>query len=335
MHLRHRFIGIAAGLLTATAVSASEVTETDQFLIQLSAGGPGNLAKAIEQAGGELVHNMGDFGYVTATSTSPGFANRLKRVKGIQAVNRDVQVQWLNDAAMDLDALNVAQHSPINLEPMGLGIDPTGAAWGSCQWSNDQIDVQGAWAKGHTGAGVKVAVIDTGVDPLHQDMAGQIDPASASFISTPDPLCDQVSEAVWGVKDSETIYDFRFHGAFVAGQIAAHGLVTAGVAPDSTIVGLKGLSCQGSGSFGDLTAAIIYAANVEGVEVINMSLGAYIPTRKGLGPLISAMNKAVNYSNSKGILVVSAAGNDGADLQHDGPAISLPAESGAGIARRT
>lgn len=326
-----KYLGLLSGLILSTSAFATDIQDTNQFMIRMAGDGPADLAAAVERAGGRLVHNMGEIGYASAISEHPNFARRLAKQNGIAAVDRDYKIQWLSDN-IELDAMDAGAFSPVSIGEQGLGIDPTLAAWGSCQWNNEQIDVAGAWAKGHTGSGVKVAVIDTGVDPFHQDMVGQIDAASTSFISEGHPGCDSVSEAVWGVKDSETIYDFRFHGAFVAGEIAAHGLVTAGVAPDATIVGIKGLNCVGSGSFGDLAGAIVYAANVPGVEVINMSLGAYIPSRKGLAPLISAMNRAVNYANSKGVLVVSAAGNDGADLQHDGNAISLPAESGAGLA---
>jgi subtilisin family serine protease len=110
-----------------------------------------------------------------------------------------------------------------------------------------------------------------------------------------------------------------------------------GIAPEATIIGVKVLH-NGSGSFGWVIQGILYAATPisaggAGAQVINMSLGAVFPkNEKGVGPLLAALNKAVNYADRFGVLVVSAAGNDGLDLDHTGNLVSLPAQSGSGIA---
>jgi subtilisin family serine protease len=76
----------------------------------------------------------------------------------------------------------------------------------------------------------------------------------------------------------------------------------------------------------------MYATSLADVHIINMSLGAYFPKNAvGGGPLVAAMNKAVNHAGSKGKLVVTAAGNDFSDLDHDGNFASVPAQSGSGI----
>ncbi len=192
-----------------------------------------------------------------------------------------------------------------------------------------QIDAPGAWAKGEFGdPNVKVAVLDTGVDPNHIDMAGTIDIAnSRSFLSSPS-ICDLFAN------DVGTINDYRFHGAFVSGIIAANGFAVAGVAPDARVVGVKVLNCLGSGSFADVIAGILYAASLPDVDVINMSLGARFPKNAaGGGPLVAALNKAVNFAQGvAGKLVVSSAGNDSADLDRDRNVVSVPAQSGSGIA---
>jgi len=318
------------GTLLSPFAMAVEVQESNQFLIELSSGDTSKLAVVVSRAGGSLKHVMPDLGYATAVSENPNFRKNLKSNKSIRNITRDLIVQW----TPKIEESNFGELD-MNIESLGHLIDPTDAAWGSCQWHNDQVDVQTAWAKGEYGSpSAKVAVLDTGTDPFHQDLVGQIDLAnSTSMITEGDETCDFVSELYYGVKDSETYYDFGFHGSFVSGQIAAHGLVTAGIAPDTQIVGVKVLNCFGSGSFGDIIAGIVYAANLEDVSVINMSLGAYFAKNlKGAGPLVAAMNRAVNYASRKGKLVVSAAGNDFADLQHDGNMTSVPAESGNGIA---
>jgi subtilisin family serine protease len=125
----------------------------------------------------------------------------------------------------------------------------------------------------------------------------------------------------------------------VAGIIAAvddtSGVI--GVAPKATIVAVKVLH-GGSGSFGQVIEGILYAADPGGggAHIINMSLGALFPRGggkdNGAGPLVAAMARAVNYATDQNVLVVSSAGNSGVDLDHSGSYISIPAQSGSGIA---
>jgi thermitase len=154
-------------------------------------------------------------------------------------------------------------------------------------------------------------------------MVGKVDVAQSTSTLTP-------GSSPCGPVDETTILDFRFHGTFVASQIVTNNIGIAGVAPLTEIIAVKSLNCTGNGSVGDVISGILYAADLSDASVINMSLGG-IFSRTGAGSLISALNKAVNYANSQGKLVVSAAGNEGLDLQHSGNLVSLPAEAGAGI----
>jgi len=236
-------------------------------------------------------------------------------------------VQW-TPSAEDLQLESADQGSS---EGHVVG-DPTTAVFYPCQWNMAQCNGPGAWNAGYFGAGATVAVLDTGVDPNHIDLAGRIDVAnSVSMLSSPS-LCDNF------VSDQTTFFDFGFHGSFVAGIIAANGFGVTGIAPDATIIGVKVLSCLGSGSFGDIIAGIMYAADLSTVDVINMSLGAYFAKNlPGGGPLNGAMAKAVNYANSKGILVSTSAGNSGAapgvgaNLDKDKNFVHVPSQSGSTI----
>jgi subtilisin family serine protease len=198
-----------------------------------------------------------------------------------------------------------------------------------------QANCSGAWAADEGGdPGVKVAVLDTGVDPDHFDLLGRVDvDNSTTFISANDPFC-----LANGADDVASFLDYNFHGSFVSGIITSNGLGVAGVAPAARVVGVKVLNCLGSGSFADIIAGILYAASLDDVDVINMSLGAYFPkSAVGGGQLNAAMAKAINWANSHGVLVVSSAGNDGAgpgvgaDLDHDGNFVHVPSQAGAGI----
>jgi subtilisin family serine protease len=128
------------------------------------------------------------------------------------------------------------------------------------------------------------------------------------------------------------------HGTHVAGIIAApiNNRGVQGVAPKAEIVAVKVLrSDLGYGSFSWIIQGILYASGPSvRADVINMSLGAVFDRNnaggEGLGPLIAALNRAINYATSAGTLCVSSAGNDSVDL--DSRLWSIPAQSGNGMA---
>lgn len=313
--MRRVLFSVFCLVVAAVPAFAIQAQGTNSYLIKTS--GAADLAARVAAAGGTLQRVHPEIGYAVATSTDPSFARNL-RGAGIQAVDQDLKINWLP-----------TQTGPAQLAPEAQATsaaNPAGAFFYNCQWALQTLDAPAAWAAGATGAGMKVAVLDTGVDPFHDDLAGKIDMGqSVSMVSPGTSPC--------GAFDEDNVYDLNFHGSFVSALISSNNLGMAGIAPDATIVGVKVLDCGGSGSFGDVIAGILYAADLADVDVINMSLGVGIPKNlQGAGPLVAALNKAVNYANSQGKLVVVASGNDGADMQHSGNVSWVPAESGAGIA---
>ncbi len=317
--------GTTLAALVTTLLLLPAAASAAGFLVQVNGQLPSDLADRVAAAGGTLERVYPEIGYAYAVSDAPDFAATLAADQSIRSTTQDLVLQWTpqSDGFAALDG-------PAG---QGIGFDPTDASFYPCQWNMRNIEAEGAWALGQFGdPNVKVAVLDTGIDPTHQDLAGKVDLAqSASFLSAGSSPCN----AILGLPDEETIYDFRFHGTFVANQITTNGIGTAAVAPASNIVAVKVLNCNGSGSFGDIIAGILYAASLPDVAVINMSLGVPGGVPKnltGAGSLIAALNKAVNYAESQGKLVVSASGNDGLDMDHSGNAAFVPAESGSGIA---
>ncbi|MGW6446178.1 S8 family serine peptidase [Lentzea sp. NPDC055074] len=151
--------------------------------------------------------------------------------------------------------------------------------------STKQIGAPQAWAAGVTGKGVKVAVLDTGVDEKHPDLQGR-QVAEKNFTESPDNT-DEVG-----------------HGTHVASTIASKGEQYRGVAPDAEI--LDGKVCQPGGcSDSAILAGMQWAAD-QGASVVNMSLGG------GDTPEIDPIEEAVNrISRETGALFVIAAGNSG------------------------
>ncbi len=284
------------------------------------------LESAVAAGGGTLVRAHSKIGIATVAGLDDAGAAALAGAAGVQSVTRDLMVQW----TPSMDAL--AEHQlPEGALEGHVVADPTTAFFYGCQWNMSQVDGPGAWGAGEFGAGARVAVLDTGVDPFHDDLDGRVDEGSSTSVLSP-------GSSPCGGTDETTFFDFGAHGSFVSGIIAGNGFGMTGIAPDATIVGVKVLNCGGSGSFGDLIAGIMYAADLSNIDVINMSLGAYFPkSATGGGQLNGALAKAVNYANSKGILVSTSAGNSGAgpgvgaNLDKDKNFVHVPSQSGSAI----
>jgi subtilisin family serine protease len=133
--------------------------------------------------------------------------------------------------------------------------------------------------------------------------------------------------------DEETFLDFEAHGTFVSALIAGNGIGMAAMAPDTQIVSVKVLNCANSGSWADIIAGILYAATLEDVHVINMSIqGGFPKNIPGIGALVGYFASAVNYAQEQGKLLVSAGGNYSVNMDKDRNFHWVPAQAGAGIA---
>ncbi|WP_416986201.1 S8 family serine peptidase [Streptomyces sp. T028] len=157
--------------------------------------------------------------------------------------------------------------------------------------STAQIGAEKVWAEGDTGKDVKVAVLDTGVDTEHPDLAGQVD-ATASFIP-----------------EEPEITDFHGHGTHTASTVAGTGSASdgkeRGVAPGARLEIGKVLNGRGSGQESWIIAGMEWAARDRQAKIVSMSLG-------GGGDATDPMSQAVDeLSRETGALFVIAAGNEG------------------------
>ncbi|WP_016940050.1 S8 family serine peptidase [Candidatus Nitrosopumilus sediminis] len=146
--------------------------------------------------------------------------------------------------------------------------------------------------EGIDGAGIKIAVIDTGVDYNHPDLFGW----------GPD---GKVIGGYNFIRENETPLDTNGHGTQVAGVIAADGEMS-GVAPKAKILAYK-VSEDGEGVSSDLIIRAIQKAIEDDADIINISLGVNRTNAK--------IDRAVNEALEKEIFVVTAAGNDGPELE--------------------
>ena len=199
---------------------------------------------------------------VEFTSDTP--ENGVYVINTTEESNTSTLTQDLN-ATVEIDA------------PVRMSADR--ADWGITRIGADKI-----WDKS-TGSGVKVAVIDTGVDLLHTDLAANI------------------STGYDFVNNDNSPMDDNGHGTHVAGIIASvqNGLGVIGAANKANIMPIKVLNNQGYGYLSDVAKGIYYAAD-NGARVINLSLGT--PTDS------TTLKAAVDYAVKKGVFIAAAAGND-------------------------
>ncbi|HET7789518.1 MAG TPA: S8 family serine peptidase, partial [Gemmatimonadales bacterium] len=292
------------------------MTPSDQFVVEYT-GKDATLQADVAAVGGTVVRLHPAIGIAIVSGITDAQAALLAVSPGVRSATRDVIVQWIPS----IEAAQAPAIAPADAAPATVP-DPTSTFfYAAFQWDMRAIHAQDAWPTGFQGQGVKVAIIDTGIDDTHAELTGKVDVAnSVAFVNNVNPA----PFPTWG--------DDNFHGTHVASTVAGNLFAMASVAPQATLMAIKVLNSNGSGSFANVIAGILFAAD-HGANVINMSLGAYFPkSSPGGGRLNGALAKAVNYATSKGVLVVCAAGNNGADLDHNADLVFVPAQSGTAFA---
>ena len=187
------------------------------------------------------------------------------------------------------------------------GIIPDDNFYQAQQWNLRLIGLPEAWVF-TTGSADPIAVIDTGVDLDHPDLAAKI------WINAGEIPANGQDDDGNGYVDDVHGWDFvhgdavpqddNSHGSHVAGIVAAHtdnAIGIAGVAWQSSIMPLKALNSHGDGTWADVAEAIIYAAD-NGAHILNLSLGGEESSQ--------TIEDAVSYAHSQGCLLMAAAGNN-------------------------
>ncbi len=225
----------------------------------------------------------------------------LLRIISIEA---DQRVKWIESAQVSFQAAPFPSFSGmmagLNMPKAGAFVQNPLASQIAAQrkeetWGINRVHAPAAWPITE-GRGVKVAVIDTGINAAHPDLAGSVDGGYSALTRTENPL------------DYE---DDNGHGSHVAGTIAAHrdGKGVVGVAPKASLYAVKVLDADGSGNLSDVIDGIVWAAKNK-MDVANMSLGAPVDSE--------AMKRAVRFARGSGVVIVAAAGNTGGAVSFPG-----------------
>lgn len=164
--------------------------------------------------------------------------------------------------------------------------------YGNREKTHARVRVEQAWALGAFGAGVTVAILDTGVDAKHPDLVNRLVPGFDAVNNDNDP------------------HDDHSHGTSCAGIVAAeadNGIGTLGIAPQARIMPIKVLNTRGVGPLEWAASGLVWAAD-HGARVSSMSFGE--DTRSQI------LQDAVDYARSKGMVCVASMGNDGEAADH-------------------
>lgn len=314
---------LATALALAVPATAAGDSETTSEYIVLTHGNSVSAKQLgdIEGVGGTIEGVIPQIGLLTV-SGDEDFAAAASSIRGVRSVSFNAVVDWLPD-----NEPVVESH---------FGNPPTSGdddLLFDLQWGHDAVNAPEAWEDGNRGSGATVAVLDTGFDLDHPDFVGQIQ--------------DSENFTEEGTDASYTIDDVFSHGTHTAGTVAAadNAVGTIGVAPEAQLLLGKVLEDAGSGSFADVIAGIIWAADSD-ADIISMSLGARLErdgfldegdpedpdddvfvTAREVAELVTAIDRATSYAHQRGSLVIASAGNDGEDYDHNGPVVHSPSDS--------
>ncbi len=246
---------LSIALLIPVSAIQSANAEKQEYLVQFNGSAEKGILKAFGVKDEAVLHTY-NLLPVMLLQLTDAQANGLLRHPQIQAVELNAEVQAYG------------QTTP---------------------WGIPHVQATTAHANGYTGTGVKVAILDTGIDRNHEDLFTNVKGGYSVF--TDDANKDPYN-------------DGSGHGTHVAGTVAAinNNLGVIGVAYNTNLYAVKVLSNSGSGSYAGIAEGIEWAVN-NGMDIINMSLGGSQSS--------SILENMCNAANDAGVLLIAAAGNEG------------------------
>jgi lantibiotic leader peptide-processing serine protease len=308
-----------------TTTSASAATASKTYLVSFASGTVPSNAASIVGAGNTILATYSNVGVVLVQSSDTGFASKLRADSRIDAVGDPKAVS---------SSISVAQAPTLPAQPPGgpraKGADPLAYR----QWDMDQIQASLGRAKAGTKP-VLVGVLDSGVDPTHPDLVGQVNAAASASCIGGVPNTDPT---VWS-------NDIIGHGTHVSGNIAGlqNGVGIVGVAPNAKIAAVKlAVDDVNDPNFGlvfaDAMVCAIDWAVGHGVDVMNASLtidpymgpidDIFCTDEPGRADVITVVRKAVAAAAAQDVPLVASTGNMFLDISSlsdaAGPCYVLP-----------
>ncbi len=284
------------GMLSLSLLVISSVASAGERRIVVFQPGtsPAQRVALAKAAGGIVVRELKLINAVVIESqTQVSIAeSKLRALAEVKRVDLDPKINWLKmaDARGTDFALPSTSGILKSIEALKKkqAEEPAPTIGQETPWGITRVKAPAAWATSR-GKGVKLVVIDTGIDMTHPELSG-------------------ILKGGWNaISTAATFNDDNGHGTHCAGTIAAkdddQGVV--GVAPQIDLYGVKVLDENGSGTFDDVIAGMLWAVENK-MEVASMSLGAS-QGNQALADAVEAMRKG-------GVILIAAAGNSGSSV---------------------
>jgi len=288
-------------LLMLLASSPLHAQGSRRWIVGFKPGAaPAERSRALSAAGLREIDNVDALGLVVAEPRigvmSPGLAVLSESPK-VALVMEDQYRIWINDGPSAYsdrwvpgleDIMRRIRERTGPLLPVQAPKKVHPAETEEAPWGVRRVHAVEAWTLGvGDAAGVKVAIIDTGIDATHPDLAAAVAGGYNARSGSNDAWADD-----------------NGHGTHVAGTIAAthDGKGVVGVAPGARLYAVKVLDKDGGGFLTDIIKGIVWCAQHD-IKVANMSLGA--------DRSVVFMQWAVEYASARGVTIVAAAGNSG------------------------
>ena len=287
--------GLAVSLLLLGAACASASQKIVTFDPSFKSA---DRVAIIEDAGGKVTRDLHIIDAVAAVFPDNIKNSAINSLKGVRSVEEDLYLKWIEEApsalplsyvTSGLDLIKAGESE--TLAPLPVPAKPViTPEEKEIPWGVKRVNAPGVW-NAATGEGVKVAIIDTGMDYNHPDLAAHYAGGYNAVSTSTFPMDD------------------HGHGTHVSGTIGAirdaKGVV--GIAPNAKLYAVKVLDAQGGGSYSGIVDGIQWAVDNK-MQVINMSLGG--------GSGTPALQKVMEAADKAGVTIVCAAGNDSGPVNY-------------------
>ena len=255
-------------------------------------------------------------------------------IKRVKRGHLDIRhrYRWLSGFSgwADAEAIEILRN-----DPDVLSVDVDRIAYAALTQGVALIGADTSHALGVTGSGVTVAMLDTGVDTNHPDLASSLIAEACFCNDAPGPsgCCPGGGDTQTGAGAAE---DDDGHGSATAGVIFSSAVSNLGVAPDASMVAIKVLGADGNGNFSDIASGLNWVIDnrvTYGIKIVNLSLSDGLEYDSAAASPCTGSNTANAISQLKalGVSVFAASGNDGHDNGISFPACVPEAISVGGV----
>jgi subtilisin family serine protease len=319
--------------IATRAVAAIEPRYSYLVASQTSRDLPSSLDAEVQAAGGSVVATIPQVGLAIVESDRDDFADAVQ-LSGVESIVPDVPIATSDGSEHPSFTIGGTPSTDASVFADAPPIPAGGDELSGLQWGLRAIHAPEAWALGYTGRGVRVAVLDGGIQSTHVDLAPNLNTSlSTSFVP------GQTYNSPPGS-----------HGTQVSGLIAAahNNVGVVGVAPNAELVAVKILLANGTGGVARVAQGLVYAADI-GAKIANISAGTNLPratqivvdtkgtedpsddvrvkiSNRQVIDLLRLLGRATNYAHSKGVLIIAASGNIAKDFDHAKSDIGIPQE---------